>query len=69
MSKQVVTLNVDNERLTFYAEDWPGVKQAVEQAMTSEKKGRARLPQNHTQIEAVAVRVLDRSRLLPHGVA
>lgn len=69
MSKQVVTLSVDNERVTFYAEDWPGVKQAVEQAMASGKRGRARLPQHHTQIEAAAVRVLDRSRLVPQGLA
>jgi hypothetical protein len=69
MSKQVVTLHVDNERVTFYAEDWSGVKQAVEQAMASGKRGRAHLPKNHTQIEAAAVRVLDRSRLVPQGLA
>lgn len=69
MSKQVVTLRVDNERLTFYAEDWPGVKRAVEDAMASERKGRAELPQHHTQIEASAMRVMERSRFLPQGVA
>ena len=69
MSKQVVTLRIDNERVTFYAEDWSGVKYAVEEALATGKKGRASLPQHHTQIEAAAVRVLDRSRLVPQGLA
>lgn len=62
MPKRVVTVSVDNERLTLYAEDWPAIKAAIERAIKIEgrwHKSRA----ERGVVAAIGFTVADKSRV------
>jgi hypothetical protein len=63
MAKRVITLNIGSERITFYAGDWPAIKQAVSSAIATEgewhrTKGRRDIPR------AIGFTVADESSLV-----
>nr|WP_163503974.1 hypothetical protein [Halomonas socia] len=62
MAKRVITLSIGAERVTFYAGDWPAIKEAVRKAITTEgewhsARGRREIP------KAVGFTVADESKL------
>lgn len=63
---QVVTLEVDNERLTFYSNDWPAIQRAVNKALISKEEPAAQRGLNHHgHAHALAFRVDRYSKLTP----
>ncbi|NIC37186.1 hypothetical protein HBJ58_10905 [Halomonas desiderata] len=62
MPKRVITLSIQNERITFYADDWPAIQRSVNEAIKTEgywqrTKGEVSSP------AAMGFTVADKSRL------
>jgi hypothetical protein len=63
MPKRAVTIAVDNERLTFYAEDWPAIKASIERAISTAgnwHKARG----ERAMVAAIGFTVAEKSRLV-----
>lgn len=62
MAKRVITLNVLNERITFYASDWPAIQKAVDEAIKIEGYWQ-RTKGEHSAPAAIGFTVADKSRM------
>ncbi|MCK0767940.1 MULTISPECIES: hypothetical protein [Chromohalobacter] len=62
MAKRVITLSILNERITFYASDWPAIQKAVNTAIKTEGYWQ-RTKGEHSTPAAKGFSVADKSRL------
>ncbi|MGE4533401.1 hypothetical protein [Halomonas sp.] len=61
MAKRVITLSVQNERITFTADDWPAIRHAVGEAL--EVNGSHKENGRDSLIQAQGFDVAERSKL------
>lgn len=61
MAQQVIALRIGNASIPLYADDWPAIKAAVEEALA---KGAGRAKGSRDLIAASRHTVADKSRLL-----
>lgn len=61
MAKRVITLSVQNERITFTADDWQAIKRAVSQAM--DRDGSRKEVGRDSLVQAQGFDVAERSKL------
>ncbi|MDW7746732.1 hypothetical protein [Halomonas sp.] len=63
MAKRVITLAVQNERITFTADDWPAIQRAVARALDSNGNRSREEAGRDSLIQAQGFDVAERSRL------
>ena len=61
MTHRVITINVQSERLTFNANDWPAIQRAVSEAIANE--GWQTAKGEHATPQAIGFSVAEKSRL------
>ena len=61
MTHRVITINVQSERLTFNANDWPAIQQAVREATS--KQGWQTAKGKHSTPRAIGFTVAEESQL------
>lgn len=62
MAKRVITLCILNERITFYASEWPAIQKAINEAIKTEGYWQ-RAKGEHSTPAAMGFTVADKSRM------
>lgn len=63
MAERVIALSVGNASIPLYAEDWPAVKRAVEEALSGREGYACHASGEKERISATRYTVADKSRL------
>lgn len=63
MAERIITLTVGSASMPFSAEDWPAVKQAVEEALAGRSNYGYCVPGKRERVKAARFTVADKSRM------